>query len=170
MHHLQDITRHRYLVIENTFIHDIELFAPREDGSYTKTDLGYQGFYNRPVIHRYPTFPMEINPGEEQTYFLRMKVQGPFIAEMKIWDPHDFREDSYKQFLRLGLLFGGLVAMALYHGFMVFAIKDFLHLFYVAFLVFAILFELHLKGWPTICFGRKTIICIFQWRRYRSVS
>jgi len=141
--HPKSITR--YLELKNTFIPNIQFFAP-DGGQYSKIDLAEVPFFDRPVVHRYPTFPMVIEPDTEQTYYVRMEIRGTFSAPLTIWNPNDFRENMFFNLLGLGLLFGGLVAMAVYHGFMVIAMKDTLYLFYVAFLVFAILFELHIKG------------------------
>ena len=141
-----DYPMDRYIAIENPYIHDIQFYFPSGDGAYEVLDLSNMGFHDRPVVHRFPTLPLVIYPDVEHEYYLRVNIRGAFIAPLTMWNPHDYREYSSGELLILGMIFGGLVVMVLYHAFMVYVARDFLYGYYVLFLVGAIFFELHIKG------------------------
>ncbi len=131
----------------------LELYIP-DNGKYLAMETGDRlPFDNRMVSYRNFAFPLTEPPGE-RTYFLRVESSGSLTVPLMAWSPSMFQKMMNQETLILGFSYGILLAMALYHLFIFFSIREKSYLYLTFFIVFAGLFSMTNAGlsfqyfWP----------------------
>ncbi len=131
----------------------LELYIP-DNGTYLAIETGDRlPFDNRMVSYRNFAFPLTEPPGE-RTYFLRVESSGSLTVPLMAWSPPLFQKMMNQETMVLGFSYGILLAMALYHLFIFFSIREKSYLYLTFFIVFAGLFSMTNVGlsfqyfWP----------------------
>jgi len=109
-----------------------------DDGinDYEPIKLGnWYSFSEREVKHRNFVTPIEINPQENKTIYLRLKTGSSVQIPLTLWNYADFHSKSLIEYTIFGALFGLSVVMALYNLFLYFSIRDMSYLYYVLFVL-----------------------------------
>jgi len=72
-------------------LNEITLFS-LDDGRWQRDEAGKQlPFPSRKLQFNYPTFDLQLRPGEQKTYWLRAKTTGSVAIEAALWDPTELR-------------------------------------------------------------------------------
>ncbi len=131
----------------------IELYIP-DNGSYRTMETGDRlPFDQREMPGRSFAFPLMEPPGE-QTYFLRVESSGSLIVPLKAWSPAGFQQNQTRETMIIGLIYGALLAMAIYHFCVYFWIREKSYLYLGLLIIFAGLFSMTNSGiafqylWP----------------------
>ena len=144
-----------YLEVAYPMLDSITLFESQEGGTYRKREQGdRQPFGMREVRFRNPIFIMNLNKGEEKTCYLRVQSGSSMNIPLQIWTPQSFTEHSDTEKIIMGLYYGSMIIMFIYHIFLFIGIRHRSYLFYVMYIISYILFQMNLNGiafqylWP----------------------
>ena len=131
----------------------IDLYVP-EDGTYRVMETGDRlPFDQREMPVRTFAFPLTTKPGE-QTFFLRVASSGSLTVPLTGWSPPVFQQKTNIETLIFGLIYGTLFAMAFYHLFIFFSIREKSYIYLTFFILAAGLFMMTHNGlsyqyfWP----------------------
>jgi two-component system, sensor histidine kinase LadS len=159
---------HWLLDLERPSMNSVFLYAPLPDGNgFVETKTGYVfPFSTRDVKHENFVFNLFIAPGEEQTYYLRVKDMSLDLP-LRVWSLQSFQ--SHDQITRsiIALSFGALFAMLAYNLVLLFIIRDLGYIYYVLFQTSILLFLGCLLGyaprylWPNITAWNFFVIPLF---------
>jgi diguanylate cyclase (GGDEF)-like protein len=92
-------------------------------------------FSARPWQHRHIVFPLRLEPGQEQTVYLRVVSRGSLTLPLTLWSPQALQGHDQAVYAAHALYFGVLLALGLYNLLLFASVRDRLHLAYVANLV-----------------------------------
>lgn len=106
-----------------------------------------QSFFQRQYKYQNYLFNLSLNPGQTQTYYLRIKSGEQIIVPLIIGDLQSLSELHLKKDLIAGIYFGIVIVMILYNLFIYFTVKDKSYLFYVLYLFFVGLTQAVLQGY-----------------------
>ncbi|MBD2699914.1 histidine kinase [Spirosoma sp. BT702] len=127
----------------NYMINDLRFYSISERSG--KLHISQQGshFLDSPkdIQHNltyFRPFPFSTT-SDTVTCYLRVWNAMPLVLPMRFITVRQMAEESHRNDLFHGLLFGILMAMALYNGFLLIAIRDVAYLYYVAYVLFILL-------------------------------
>ena len=131
----------------------VELYVP-DNGTYRAMETGdLRPFDQREIPHR--TFAFSLTePQGERAYFMRVESSGSLIVPLKAWSPLRFQQHIAKDTMMLGLSYGALLAMAIYHIYVFFSIREKSYLYLALLILFAGIFSMTNTGiayqylWP----------------------
>ncbi|MCW8988910.1 MAG: PAS domain S-box protein [Gammaproteobacteria bacterium] len=95
--------------ISNT--HYLDLYTSNDNGkTYEVFKSGnLRSYANRQVPHRLPLFKINIEPGQEQTIFLRYESGAVISLNMKIWSEAAFARFNSHDSFTMGIFYGSLL-------------------------------------------------------------
>ncbi len=92
-------------------------------------------FNERTVGSRSPAYLLELARDEARTLFLRAETGSSMIVPLKLWSDVGYAEKSGIEMFPLGSFYGiGLILVA-YNFFLLFSVKDFTYVYYIAYVV-----------------------------------
>lgn len=143
-----------YLELANPRLRDIELYR-EEQGSLariasTGTDMTYS---RRPLAFRQMVLPLDLG-AQEATYYVRIANRGSLRFAVDLWQPERFHAAVARENIALGILYGLLLAMAVYHLCLFASLREPVYIYFVLLAVTYGLFQAALSGlaqqfvWP----------------------
>lgn len=111
-------------------------------------------FAARPLAHRTFAVPLPLVPGEVNEFYVRVKTSSSMQLRPTLYREAAFMTHRGEQELFFGLVYGVMLLMALYNGFLFLAIRDLAYLAYVFAVGVGALFIMALNGhayqylWP----------------------
>lgn len=133
----------------------VDVFRPLRFGGFAMQTAGdLQPFSQRPMAHRNLVFPLELQPGERQTIFIRVQSGGSLTVPITLWRPEALQRDDQSTYALLSLYYGMLLGLMLYNLLLFFAIRDRTFLSYVCFVACMAIGQASLNGlgnqflWP----------------------
>ncbi|WP_419678254.1 7TM diverse intracellular signaling domain-containing protein [Aliarcobacter lanthieri] len=98
-----------------------------------------------------PIFKIELNPNEENTYFIKASSNiTTLIIDLKLLDDKYFYQKEIKHQLILSLFFGSMFVLAIYNLFIYFFTRDISYLYYVLYIFGLILHHLIYVGFAKL--------------------
>lgn len=91
-------------------------------------------FDTRPVDHRLFLFPLEIPPHSERTVYLRFQSQGAMNIGLFVHSPVDLMNMAFREYLALGIYYGGFIVLLLYNLFMYLTVRERAFAYYLVYL------------------------------------
>ncbi len=144
-----------YLELDYPLMDSISLFTRDGKNNYTSTETGYNHpFINRELKHRNFVFKLNINPGEEKTYYLRFENQDRMEIPLNVWSADSFISRDHSDQFILGVYYGIFLIMIIYHLILFFFLKETSYLYYSLFITTYAFFQLTQNGlayeyfWP----------------------
>ncbi len=114
----------RWLEISFPQLHDVQFFAPSEQG-FNRMATGIAlPFFDRPLQHRNFVFPLRLEAGKETTYYLRVASGTTIEIPAKLWEPAAFRMNTLHDYMGQSLYFGMLLALGLYNLLLFFSLRS----------------------------------------------
>ncbi|MCU7876927.1 MAG: sensor domain-containing diguanylate cyclase [Candidatus Thiodiazotropha sp. (ex Lucinoma borealis)] len=133
----------------------VVLYQPDGSGGYSQRIGGDELIFQaREVTYRNVVFPILLEPGETQTYYLRFTSKGALHLPLKLWDPLSFAEHASLSQISLGLYFGAFLLLIVTAIGGLYLLKATLFFWYALYLAFYGLLNLTLTGlgyqvlWP----------------------
>lgn len=100
-------SRNWKLEINYPLLDHIEFYAPDESGNYQKTVAGDKlPFHERPIEYRNFLFPLQAEPGLEQTYYVRVKTDSSMFIDLWMWPGDSLTEDIDGMLILYGFIYG----------------------------------------------------------------
>ncbi len=119
----------------------IALYVPDND-TYRVLKTGDRlPFDQREIYYRNFAFPLTEPPGE-RAYFLRVESSGALTVPLMAWSPPAFQRKMNVETMVIGFSYGILLALAIYHLFIFFSIRENSYLFLAFIIVFPGLFSM----------------------------
>ena len=138
---------------------DILDIYTRPDGQWQLSELGdSRAIGNREFIHHLFLKSLQLQAGQAQQVFLRVRSEGPMIVPVKVWPMADFHQHDHNRSLFEGLYFGVLVALIIFNLFVYLSIRSKSYLYYVGYLSFITLFLLSLEGMVVTYFLSNSLV------------
>lgn len=111
-----------------------------------------------------PIFKIEINPNEENIYFIKATSNiTTLIVDLKLWDENVFYKKEIKHQLILSLFFGAMFILGIYNLFIYVFTKDKSYLYYVLYIFGLILHHLVYVGFAKLyIFNLETLKIIIE--------
>ncbi len=168
-----------YLEFSYAIADNLDLFVPEGKGFRAIRAGDHYPFSRRPVAYRSFIFPMTAPPGL-QTCYLRVRSSGSITVPLAAWSIAHFGRVKDGELLLLGLYYGVMLALAFYHLFIYFSVRDRSYLYLMLFILGVSLFTLAHNGlafqylwpdrvwWANQChpvFAALTIVCMLLFTR-----
>ena len=159
-----------FLQLGYPLMEEIELYTTTDGGAWQARKGGRLHPFNmKDVPVRDFVFPIDIRAKASQVFYLRLKTEAAMEIPLVLWDVKAFWVFKHHEQLFLGLIYGGVLFLALFNLFLYFAIRDSAYLFYV-FVTFAVmLLQATLDGydkvflWPDSTLLPRLATTVFAW-------
>ena len=136
----------RYLEIAYPLLDHVELYRV-EEGLVTASFLTGDrvAHRQRPLNQRTFVFPLTLNPGRDQSVYLRIQTSGSHQVPMQLWAPEAFQDHDRLDMTSRGMFYGMLLIMAVFNLFLwrTFGERSFLYFAGVQFALLASMSTLH---------------------------
>lgn len=144
-----------FLEVGYTLLDKVILYSKDAEGKWKKEKLGdRQPFHLRPLSHRNHYFIINTTPKEVREFYLEIQSDGAIQIPLNLMQFSAILKNSQYQLLIFGLLYGGLLVMALYNLFIFFMLKEKTYLLYAIYITCASFYMASLNGlthqflWP----------------------
>jgi adenylate cyclase len=122
-----------------------------EEGEYTEYKTGDQyKFETRPLAHWNFVFPISVKANSKETFYLKLKMNGPVSIPMTLWEAKDFQKYCFDRMFIFGLFVGIMLIMLFYNLILYFGFKDISYLQFVLVIFFYIIVFLTFTGLDSI--------------------
>ena len=110
---------------------NVLLYVPIGDKKYLikKAGLMYS-MKEREIKHHLILFPIFLKYGDSKTYFIRVESGKSVPLQLEIDIPSEFFKLEQEGNLIIGIIYGGIVVLAIYNLFLFFSVKDLSYFFY----------------------------------------
>ncbi|HSV96863.1 MAG TPA: 7TM diverse intracellular signaling domain-containing protein [Spirochaetota bacterium] len=142
-----------YLEYNYPITDQVELFIPEGFG-FRRTEAGdRKPFAQRPVEYRSPVFPI-IQKSGTSAYYLRVRSQGSLTVPLVAWLPKAFEKMKAAEMLLLGIYYGIMLGLTLYHVFLFISVRERSYLYLLLFIIGVAVFTMVHNGlgfqylWP----------------------
>lgn len=136
-----------YLELAHPLIHTCELFEITGDKVNTEKYLENADFGDRNIKHQNLVFDLDIRPGQQKNYYLKVKGFNQVILPLIIRDQDNFFEAAQIGETINGIFSGIIIVMVLYNIFIYFSTRDKSYLFYVLYVLSVGLAQTALTGY-----------------------
>lgn len=134
---------------------EVDFLELKADGTVTEIRTGdMRPFSQRPLPHRNFVFPLQLNPGQERTVYLRVRSTSTVSIPVTLWKPSAFWVHDNLRYALVSLYFGVLLGLFLYNLFIFLFTRESRFLWYVLFSLAMAAGQLGLTGvgavlvWP----------------------
>lgn len=125
----------------------------------------YTPFLKRPFVYRYTAFPIKLVPGTTKYFFIRLqnRMAGTYTPMSLESREHFYRKEIERHWI-YGIYFGLFILVIVFNTFLFLSMKDTIHLWYAAYVLFAIIFmiqdenfytEIYPNSWLYFCENAK---------------
>ncbi|MBV1921393.1 MAG: response regulator [Pseudomonadales bacterium] len=152
----------RYLEINRSALDVAELYTATDNDAFDviKSDLRMK-FSERDVNYVTSVFPINMRPGDDTEFYIKVRNSSTFAFSLILWDPREFLIKIAREELIYGAYFGALLCLLIYNFFVWLSIRDVSYAYYVGYMVTVIWFQ-HLEvghgiihsGWFFEYFGK----------------
>lgn len=143
-----------YLELAYPLMDQVDFYEVFKD-TVTTIKTGYNfPFKNRPINHRNFLFELNLQPQQQQVYYLRLNSGDHLSIPLTLWNKDSFNENENKRHLVWGALLGIMIIMALYNFMLFLSIRDLSFLYYVCYLICFVFWQSSISGftyqyfWP----------------------
>ncbi|MGJ4786794.1 guanylate cyclase [Leptospira koniambonensis] len=149
-------------------IDTVQFYKPNSDGTYSKEESGMLfPFSARSFKNRNFVYQIQLEPGQQKTYYLMTWTSGGLNVPLTLWDKETFSQYNADMQHGLGLYYGVMIVMILYNIFIFFSVRDVSYFYYVCYILGFLGIQLVLTGhgfqylWPAFPFLQRNFYVIF---------
>ena len=158
----------RLLSLEYPVLGDVQVHVVSDRTEPRFYQLGHNYPYKqRPVDHRFFVVPLEWQPAERLTVYIRVKSQTSIQVPATLWEPDTFHSHDMTANILQGIYFGAFLVIAVYNLLLYFALGERNYLYYVGFVMSMALLMASLTGygfrhlWPGATVWHDQAILVF---------
>jgi signal transduction histidine kinase len=135
---------------------DLYLPAPNGGGWIVKQSGILRPFSSRDAAAHHLALAILLPSAEEQTFYVRFQSGASMTLPLTLWQPEAFFQNLAVELLFLGLFYGALLIMLVYHLFVLYSLREASYLYFVCFLASIILWLISYDGlagqylWPDL--------------------
>lgn len=145
-----------------------QFYKPNPDGTFSKEESGMLfPFSARSFKNRNFVYQIELQPGQQKTYYLMTWTSGGLNIPLTLWDKETFSQYNADMQHGLGLYYGVMIVMILYNIFIFFSVRDVSYFYYVCYILGFLGIQLVLTGhgfqylWPAFPFLQRNFYVVF---------
>ncbi|EIE02354.1 7TM diverse intracellular signaling domain-containing protein [Leptospira licerasiae] len=146
----------------------VQFYKPNSDGTYSKEESGMLfPFSARSFKNRNFVYQIDLQPGQQKTYYLMTWTSGGLNIPLTLWDKDTFSQYNADVQHGLGLYYGVMIVMILYNIFIFFSVRDVSYFYYVCYILGFLGIQLVLTGhgfqylWPAFPFLQRNFYVVF---------
>ncbi len=115
----------------------VDLYTPMADGAgfAVKQSGNLKPVSTRDILYPKIVFKMVVPIQSQQTYYLRFQNGASMTLGLTVWTQEAFLGESQLKLVLHGLFFGALMALLVYHVFLLITLKETIYLYFVCMLV-----------------------------------
>jgi signal transduction histidine kinase len=133
-----------YAYISDIWIYKIDSFGKLSLISHTGNSMPFNSrLYNNVNF----LFPFNINPNQEQTYYIKISSQHPLELPISITNSQDQYTNDFIQHFIIGVYLGIIISIVLYNAFLFISTKDRNYFFYISYLILFAFAQITFAGW-----------------------
>ncbi|WP_135555649.1 sensor domain-containing diguanylate cyclase [Paenibacillus cymbidii] len=147
----------------------LDFYVAGGDGSFAHTRMGdSMPFGERPISNRSPTMQLQLEPGKQQTVFLRVETEGAMALPMKLYAPLVYTEREQSTYLLMGAYYGMMLVLTAFNIILAFSMRSRAYFYYVFINASTLLLFLSLNGiayqyiWPDAVWWNNRSIVFFM--------
>ncbi|UCS93334.1 signal transduction protein [Echinicola marina] len=136
-------------------INQFTYYFPNPDGSFTANTSGYDfPFYQRNIKHKNFNYLLDIRPGEQKTYYFKVKRSYPLAFNLHLRTNEKFIAHTLNEYYFLGIYYGVLTLILVFNLYLVYKLRDTLYLYFAGLILACIWFSFGRDGlgfqylWP----------------------
>lgn len=130
-----DQPKHIFIRQDYPLIDLLDFWAQDQNGQWQHIATGdMRPFRERPVDHRLFLFPVDIPANSESTFYLRFETQGALNIGLFSHSPLDLTNMISKEYLALGVYYGGFIVLLFYNLFMFLTVRERTFAYYLVYL------------------------------------
>ena len=138
-----------FLDVGNPNLDTVDFYSPLYDSPgnfHLKTAGALKPFSLREINFRSFVFKLHQPAGTVATYYIRLENHAQLIIPFTLWSPDAFRDHVLYDFFGFGIMYGMLLAMAMFNLFVFFSLRDRVYLMYVLYMVSMLMYLLCVYG------------------------
>ncbi|MDX1755065.1 MAG: diguanylate cyclase [Marinobacter sp.] len=125
----------RFIRQDYPLIDYLDFWSPLPDGTWQHLKAGDMvPFHQRPVDHRLFLFPVQVPAQSETTFYMRFETQGAMNIGLFSHSPLDLTNMISKEYLALGVYYGGFIVLLFYNLFMFLTVRERTFAYYLIYL------------------------------------
>jgi signal transduction histidine kinase len=125
-----------YLEVDNAYLVGVDLYAPAPGGRTRHVRVGITDPFSRRPVRTTPfILPLELKPGQERTFFLRLESNSVMRFPLRIATMQTLYETNHVRDLADGIYFGLVITLVLYNLFVFLSLRDKTYLYYVVYIL-----------------------------------
>ena len=138
----------------NLHYEDLFLPAPKGGNWIVKESGILRALSTRDAATHHIVLAIPLSPQQEGTYYIRFRSGASMTLPLILWQPEAFYRNLAAEMIFLGLFYGALLIMLVYHLFVLYSLRETSYLYFVSFLGSSILWLLAYDGlaaqylWP----------------------
>lgn len=122
------------LEIPTSWLDRVTLYEP-QDGAWSETMVGDSLASPTTKSFRYPTFDLEVPPGEPVDYYLRVQGEDALVLPLNLTTAHVYHAHGIARAYGLGAYAGLILVLTLYNFIIYVSLRDRNYLFYVLYIL-----------------------------------
>lgn len=119
-----------YFEIDTPFMGLVDFYLVKRDGITTHHAGLMRPYSQRPTPSEVLLLPLQMEPGEVQTLYLRIESEGSILVPTMLYDPQTFLFEHARRNLLMGCFFSLCLVLAIYNFFLFVSIRDSSYLLY----------------------------------------
>lgn len=137
-----------YLDVAPVFTDSLLLYWQDEEGQIQQMAAGdLLRAKERPLNLPRQVFPLRLAAGEERTYLLRLAGTNPLFADIRLWSPNAYLEETQSKHFFISAYLAILVLMSVLGVIYTLLLKDRVHFFYTCYVIAQLGFQLPHTGY-----------------------
>ncbi len=126
----------------------VSFYLEGAGGTFSRTETGYRRpFDSRPLQHRYFIFSVELKPGVARRIYFRFENEDRMEIPLTLWSERAFYEKDHNEQYIMGIYFGILFFITVFHFLIFLTVRDRSYLYYVLFVISFSFFQLSQNGY-----------------------
>ncbi len=143
-----------YLESFDFTIDELKFYSKLSNGKWQESQTGFNLDFNvRRIFHKNPVYELDVKPGEEKAFYLKLRTRFSHLLMLKIRSNEVFIRYAIKEYWTLGLFYGIQLLIIFINFYLFFRLRDRSFLFYVLTVTSQIIY----------CFGRDGLGFQFFW-------
>lgn len=137
--------------LPNATIGQLTFYRPEKDGTYGAVTTGASlPFKTRELRTRHFSFEFNIPPGETRTFYFRIDPEDDSMyLPIHLWKPEAFINNAVQEIYLLGLYYGSILFIVIFHIFLYFNLRNKSLIFYMLSIIGFAGFQLSMDGFSS---------------------
>jgi diguanylate cyclase (GGDEF)-like protein len=139
---------HYFMEVSYPVLDYLDVYVEQDNKIIAHHAMGDKlSFHERPIQHRLFLTPLDIEPGQTQTVYIRVQSTSSIQVPIAIWQVAAYQEADITMNAIHGIYIGGMLVIGIYNLLVFLALRDRSYFYYVCYVFSMLLFLASLNGW-----------------------